>query len=208
MVAGAALAISVVTYFAVPGRLHLLRHPARDRAGEPARPRLPAAAGVVTLWSRQRRDRRAASICARNFSIHPWWWWLGPVADHPALQRLRAGFPWFGAVLTGIAVGKARGAFRPACAACRADAARWSRPLIFAGRHSLAFYLIHQPVLIGASGCSAQVFRRPRKHARSASCNPARAACTIPRHGILHALLCLHAGDAGTRQRDRRRVRQ
>ena len=35
---------------------------------------------------------------------------------------------------------------------------RWSQPLDFLGRHSLAFYLIHQPVLIGLVWMAAQLF--------------------------------------------------
>ena len=55
MVAGAALAISIVTYIAMPERLHLLRHIAPDRAGERARPRLPAPAGCGHACLSQRR---------------------------------------------------------------------------------------------------------------------------------------------------------
>jgi uncharacterized membrane protein len=59
-------------------------------------------------------------------------------------------FPWFGAVLLGIAAARLAssagllerlGSFRPG---------RWSLPAQFAGRHSLVIYLLHQPVLIGA----------------------------------------------------------
>ncbi|WP_343314668.1 DUF1624 domain-containing protein [Brucella sp. BE17] len=58
-------------------------------------------------------------------------------------------FPWFGAVLTGIAVARfaerygwlnlLSGGIKPVFL---------QKPLSFIGRHSLAFYLIHQPVLI------------------------------------------------------------
>ncbi|AWN38141.1 DUF1624 domain-containing protein [Methylobacterium radiodurans] len=60
-------------------------------------------------------------------------------------------FPWFGIVLAGIALGRlglprlARsplGAWRPA--------GRIGRAAGFAGRHSLAIYLVHQPLLLGA----------------------------------------------------------
>jgi uncharacterized membrane protein len=35
---------------------------------------------------------------------------------------------------------------------------KWSLPLIFAGRHSLAFYLIHQPLLIACVWLFSQVW--------------------------------------------------
>ena len=84
-----------------------------------------------------------------------------PVLDAPALLFLGLGtatprtndyvplFPWFGLVLTGIALGRLGvprlatsrlGAWQPASA--------FARGAVFAGRHSLAIYLIHQPVLL------------------------------------------------------------
>lgn len=58
-------------------------------------------------------------------------------------------FPWFGLVLAGIALARL---VRPALAGSRL--ARWrprnpvARAAAFAGRHSLAVYLVHQPVLL------------------------------------------------------------
>ncbi|MGN8019137.1 heparan-alpha-glucosaminide N-acetyltransferase [Phyllobacterium sp. 22229] len=68
-------------------------------------------------------------------------------------------FPWFGPVLAGMALAKTMlhldlmrifaGTIRPA----------WlDRGLRFIGQHSLAFYLIHQPVLISCVFLIAQVF--------------------------------------------------
>lgn len=63
-------------------------------------------------------------------------------------------FPWFSAVLTGIALAKI-------CQTYGLDAwlkssdqeAQLTKPLTFIGKHSLAFYLIHQPVLISIIYC-------------------------------------------------------
>ncbi|GLS45730.1 putative membrane protein [Methylobacterium brachythecii] len=59
-------------------------------------------------------------------------------------------FPWFGIVCAGIALGRlGLPAFlRSPLARWRAEG-RLARAATFAGRHSLAFYLIHQPVLYG-----------------------------------------------------------
>jgi uncharacterized membrane protein len=59
-------------------------------------------------------------------------------------------FPWFGPVLAGVAVARYGLApfARSTLGAWRARG-RLARGLTFAGRHSLAVYLIHQPVLLG-----------------------------------------------------------
>lgn len=98
----------------------------------------------------------AALVLAAPHLVH------APVLDAPGLQFLGLGrvvpntndyvplFPWFGLVLAGIALGRlglprlarARlGAWEP-----RGAPARWAAR---AGRHSLALYLVHQPVLLG-----------------------------------------------------------
>lgn len=91
------------------------------------------------------------------FFDHPAWWWLGLSSSDPYSNDYVPIFPWLGAVLTGIAAAKlARCAglverMRPV------KPGRWSAPLQFAGRHSLAFYLIHQPVLIAGVWVAAQL---------------------------------------------------
>lgn len=76
----------------------------------------------------------------------------GPAFDAPALAFLGLGttvpvtndyvplLPWFGAVLAGVAVGRSA---LPA----RERRPLAARPLLWAGRHSLAIYLVHQPAL-------------------------------------------------------------
>ena len=56
-------------------------------------------------------------------------------------------FPWLGAVLLGVAAGDAlvRRTFAPL-----AFLARLPRAFAWLGRHSLAVYMVHQPLLIGA----------------------------------------------------------
>jgi uncharacterized membrane protein len=87
----------------------------------------------------------------------PWLLWVGLPTLVPRSNDYVPLFPWFGAVLVGIAAAKlaARGVLLARLASVVPPAG--TRPLGFAGRHSLAVYLIHQPVLIGALWLFAQV---------------------------------------------------
>lgn len=81
----------------------------------------------------------------------PWLQWVGLGTAMPLTVDYVPVFPWFGAVLAGIA------AARLAEAAGLWQRLRHTAPpgpalrgLAWPGRHSLAIYLVHQPVLIGA----------------------------------------------------------
>ena len=81
----------------------------------------------------------------------PAWLWLGLASEPRPSNDYVPLLPWFGAVLIGIA-----GARMALAQASKAEWSRWqprsavSRVLALAGRHSLAVYLVHQPVLLGA----------------------------------------------------------
>ena len=147
MVAGAALAITVVTYIAVPGGFiffGILHQIALASVLGLAFLRLPA---LVTLAI------AAAVIAAPHFLRSeffdaPWWWWTGLSLNYPRSNDYVPVFPWFGAVLAGIAVAKIGMQTGLLAKAGKLPTPRWARPLIFGGRHSLAVYLIHQPILI------------------------------------------------------------
>src|SRR5690606_36056214 len=84
-------------------------------------------------------------------------WWLGLSSVAPRSNDYVPMFPWFGAVLAGI--GAARLAI--SCSLMerlrRLPVHRRLQPLVLAGQHSLAFYLIHQPVLIACIWLFSQV---------------------------------------------------
>lgn len=84
---------------------------------------------------------------------HPWFdtrWtnWIGLVTRKPITEDYAPLLPWLGVMLWGLAAGRWLLAHRRGVVAGRVPAAL--RPLAVLGRWSLSFYMIHQPVLIGA----------------------------------------------------------
>lgn len=160
MIAMAALAITLVTWIAVPnafiffGILHEIAVASvlgLAFIALPAPVTLLAAAAVIALPHYFRAP----------FFDHPALWWLGLSTTPPHSNDYVPVFPWFGMVLIGI--GAARAARRSGLLARLAEfrPGRWSRPLTFIGRHSLAFYLVHQPVLISLVWIFAQFWPAP-----------------------------------------------
>jgi len=75
--------------------------------------------------------------------------WLGLATDFPRTNDFVPVFPWFGVVLLGIAAARAAPLLWPQGMPLAELQARVPRPVAWAGRHSLAIYLIHQPLLFG-----------------------------------------------------------
>ena len=149
MVGGAAVAITIVTWFATPqgfiffGILHQITLASVLGLAFLRLPSLVTLAVAVAVIA-------APSFLRHSLFDHPALWWVGLSSTNPPANDYVPLFPWFGAVLLGIVaarVGTSSGLFTR-LAAWRPTG--WSAPLQFAGRHSLAVYLIHQPVLIGA----------------------------------------------------------
>jgi len=114
------------------------------------RPRAAAGIGIAVIvaglaWSHPAFDARALS-------------WLGFTTTKPATEDFVPLAPWAGIVFVGIALGHvlARGAFR-ALAPLAASPA-WLRWL---GRHSLAVYMVHQPILLAVLWLAVGIARRP-----------------------------------------------
>jgi uncharacterized membrane protein len=157
MIAAAAAVVTTATWFATPdffiffGILHQI---AFASVAGLLFLRLPPAIILAV----------AAAVIAAPFYLTsgafdaPWWWWTGLSENRPRSSDFVPVFPWFAAVLIGMAAAKVAersgffawiGGFTPG---------RWSKPLQFAGRNSLAVYLIHQPILIGFLWLFAQIF--------------------------------------------------
>jgi uncharacterized membrane protein len=84
---------------------------------------------------------------------HPWFdsrWtdWVGLVTRKPVTEDYAPVLPWLGVMCWGLAAGQLLLARRRAWLAGPAPAL--ARPLATLGRWSLTFYMVHQPVLIGA----------------------------------------------------------
>jgi uncharacterized membrane protein len=146
-VAAGAVAVTVATWFAIPdefiffGILHCI---AVASVLGLLFLRLPAALtfvvglGVIALPS-----------LWRSAVLDPsWLLWTGLGTVAPRTNDYEPLFPWFGPVLLGIAA--TRWWLRAGARGGKAGGGAVGRPLRWAGRHSLALYLIHQPVLIGA----------------------------------------------------------
>lgn len=147
MVAIAAVAITIGTYFAFPDGLiffGILHEIAVGSLLGLAFLRLPPILTLVIA---------AVVVALPNLWTHeafnsPWLWWIGLSPSNPRSNDFVPIFPWFGAVLVGIAIARLTSRFGLWERLARIRAGSWAQPFRFAGRHSLAFYLIHQPVLL------------------------------------------------------------
>jgi uncharacterized membrane protein len=203
LVAGAAAAITLATWLAFPRSFiffGILHHIAV--ASVLALPFLRAPLAVVIL--------AAAVTAAMPFLVqsdvfaHPLLLWTGLASKPPVTNDYVPLFPWFGAVLAGVAVTRLA---LPRLASTRPGA--WhpngpiGRVLTWGGRRSLWIYLIHQPVLLAlvwavAQGVSPNLAAEAESFARTceASCTAsgrpdaecrtfcACAADTLKREGL------------------------
>jgi len=77
-----------------------------------------------------------------------WTNWLGLVTHKPITEDYVPLLPWLGVMLWGAALGQWMLSNRQQILAGQVP--RWLQPLATLGRWSLSFYMLHQPVLIGA----------------------------------------------------------
>ena len=103
-------------------------------------PRLP----LALLWPLGLAAILLPRLVAHPFFDSRWTDWVGLVTHKPVTVDFVPLLPWIGLMLWGYALGR----WRPALLQGRIPAA--ARPLAVLGRWSLSFYMVHQPVLIGA----------------------------------------------------------
>lgn len=87
-------------------------------------------------------------VLRHEFFNAPWVSWTGLVTRKPVTEDYVPVLPWLGAMLWGVAAGQWLLLRRPAL--LRGSIVGAARPLAWLGRWSLSFYMLHQPVLIGA----------------------------------------------------------
>jgi uncharacterized membrane protein len=176
LVAGAALLVTLATYFIDPaepiafGILHCIAIASLVAApfvGAPAWAAL--AAGALALAA-------PLLIASESFNA-PALIWLGLGTVAPSTLDWRPLLPWAGVVLVGLALARvslSRLAGSPL--ALWRPAAIPGRILDFAGRHSLAIYLAHQPILFAVLFALANltgVAARQERETYLAACRPA-----------------------------------
>ncbi|MGE5666563.1 MAG: DUF1624 domain-containing protein [Betaproteobacteria bacterium] len=145
VIAAAALAVSAGSRLMFPqtwiwfGVLHSIAVSLLVARPFVRRPALAAAAGVAII---------VAGLVFQNAAFdNRTLGWLGFMTAKPPTEDYVPLFPWTGVLLLGIPIGHhlVRTRFAALAPLARAPAA-----LGFLGRHSLAVYLLHQPILIGA----------------------------------------------------------
>lgn len=95
----------------------------------------------------------ALALALPRWVQHPWFdtpWtnWLGLVTHKPVTEDYVPVLPWLGVMLCGLAAGQWLLRHRRAVLAGPLPAPL--RPLALLGRWSLSFYMLHQPLLLGA----------------------------------------------------------
>ena len=146
IILAAAAAVSIATYIFIPegfiffGILHCI-----------ALASLIALPFLFLPWWAAALGAALAILAPRLFVSSyfdlPGWWWTGLSTFEPRTNDYRPILPWLGVLLCGVSLMKIGDRF-----ALREFLARWqprnvlARVVVVGGRHSLAIYLLHQPI--------------------------------------------------------------
>lgn len=103
----------------------------------------------------------APSLARNAIFDAPQWWWTGLSTFEPLTNDYQPLLPWAGAMLAGVGAMKALGGslFSPARVSARPGKA--TAGVVFLGRHSLVFYLAHQPLFFAGFAAAALLIARP-----------------------------------------------
>lgn len=109
-------------------------------------------ARLTAGWGRWLWPLGLLAVALPWVASHPWFDsratnWIGLVTHKPVTEDFVPLLPWMGVVWWGVAATQALLAARPVLSG---EIPRALRPLATLGRWSLSFYMVHQPVLIGA----------------------------------------------------------
>jgi uncharacterized membrane protein len=144
-IAGCALLVSIASYLVFPksyiwfGVLHAIAVSLVLIRPLASRPLVALALGIAVI--------AAGNLVTAPAFDQKMLGWIGFATIKPVTEDYVPLFPWTGVMLVGIALGHAlaRNEFRAV-----APIARLPGPLAMLGRHSLAVYMIHQPLLLAA----------------------------------------------------------
>jgi len=172
LVAGAAALVSLGTYIAFPqafvffGILHCI-----------ALASLLAAPLLPLPWSAALLAALVAALAPMLFASPafdtPWLNWIGLSTFEPLTNDYRPIVPWSAAVFAGVAAAKFWAARGWGAIGGNLEAG----PLPWLGRHSLALYLIHQPLLFGLFAALAFVGAAPNDRSLSGFVGACVAQC-------------------------------
>ena len=157
MIVTAAAAISLATWFAFPSGFiffGILHHIALASLLGLAFLRFPAWSLLVLAAL----VAAAPHFLRSAFFDTPALWWVGLSTFRPPSNDYVPLFQGFAATLAGIAAARIARDSGFLNWLSLMKPARWHTPFTFAGRHSLAFYLLHQPVLIGCVWVLTQIW--------------------------------------------------
>ncbi len=189
-ITAAAAAISVATWFAFPdnfiffGILHCLA--AASVVGLLFL-RLPVA---VTFLAAVLAFAAPHYLRSPLFDT-PALWWVGLSQTLPRSNDYVPLLPWLGPFLLGLGLTKlASGNGWLAVLAGVSTNSRWKAWLAVAGRHSLAIYLLHQPLLIALVYAASLIFPAARPDPVEAYRNTCVAACTPGEDGDFCRAFC------------------